>query len=127
MLSNLIKINTDAPSPSKKEGDLYKIIRLYGKTFEIRYGFYEERDRHSKYAEPIEIYPNFIKEPQYTDEGHPFATAIQSPCPYFSGKTDENSCCGDCLHYKQCEELMGICLFEKNKQTLQARGVMQNE
>ena len=102
-----------------KEGDLYKIIHLQGKTFEIRYGFYEERDRHSQYAEPMEIYPDFIKEPQYTQEGIPFVTAFQSPCDYFIGKLNENSTCEECESYRHGEELIGLCHCSRNrKQTL---------
>ena len=104
--------------PVPKEGDLYKIIRLYGKTFEIRYGFYEECDRYTQFAEPMEIYPNFIKEPQYTDEGIPFATAIQIPCENFSGEMDENSTCEECSFYQSCEELLGICTCPRLKISL---------
>lgn len=100
-----------------KEGDLYKIIRLYGKTFEIRYGFYEECDRHTLFAEPMEIYPDFIKEPQYTDEGIPFATAIQIPCENFSGAMDENSTCEECDFYQNGEELLGICTCPCRRQS----------
>lgn len=103
------------PGTVHKEGDLFKIIRAHGKTFEIRYGFYEECDRHSRYAEPMEIYPDFIKEPQYTDNGMPFITAIQSPCKRFNGKRNEDSTCEECSFYQHCEELLGICTHPKNK------------
>lgn len=93
----------------KKEGDLFKIIHLHGRTFEIRYGFYEECDRHNGFAEPMEIYPDFLKEPQHTDEGMPFITAIQSPCDHFVGNRDANSTCEECAHYRHGEELLGIC------------------
>jgi hypothetical protein len=92
-----------------KEGDLYKIIELRGSTFEIRYGFYEECDRYSRYAEPMEIYPNFRNEPQYTDDGMPFVTAFQDPCKDFKGPLSENSTCEECVHYRPGEELIGIC------------------
>lgn len=98
-----------APRPVPKEGDLFKIIRLHGMTFEIRYGFYEECDRHTRFAEPIEIYPNFVKHPQYTNDGIPFATAIQIPCNNFSGEMDDNSTCEECSFYQNGEELLGIC------------------
>lgn len=100
-----------------KEGDLYKVITAYGKTFELYYGYYEEIDRHSKYNEPVEIYPDFIKNPVYTDDGIPFATAMQPPCRYFKGKKDEDSTCHHCLSYKKCEELLGICTCAKNKKS----------
>ncbi len=115
MFSELIELNTGQRSPTPKEGDLYKIIHLHGKTFEIRYGFYEECDRHNRYAEPIEIYPNFIADPQYTAEGIPFITAIQTPCRYFSGEKDENSTCEECSFYRHGEELLAICTCPRNK------------
>ncbi len=98
-----------------KEGELFKVIQLHGKTFEIRYGFYEECDRNNHFAEPVEIYPDFIKHPQYTDEGYPFVTAIQSPCQHFRGEKNENSTCEECAHYSHCEELLAICRCPHNQ------------
>jgi len=98
-----------------KEGDLYKVITAHGKSFEIRYGYYEEIDRHSRYPEPIEIYPNFIEQPVYTDEGIPFVTAMQTPCGHFKGEPDEDNTCYECSHYEKCEELLGICTCPKNR------------
>lgn len=102
--------NTSPP----KEGDLFKVIQLRGETFEIRYGFYEECDRHNQFAEPIEIYPDFIRSPRHTVEGEPFVTAIQSPCDHFHGKRNDNSICEDCAYYRQGEELLGICTCPHN-------------
>ena len=107
-----------------KEGDLFKIITAHGKTFEIRYGFYEECDRHTRFAEPIPLYPDFIKQPQHTDDGMPFITAIQDVCEHFVGMKDENSVCGDCRFYQHCDEMIGICPCPRNKQILGGR---QNE
>ena len=59
------------------------------------------------FAEPMEIYPDFLKEPQHTDEGMPFITAIQSPCDHFVGNRDANSTCEECAHYRHGEELLG--------------------
>lgn len=98
------------------EGDLFKIIHCFGQVFEIRYGYYEESDRHHPYAEPMEIYPDFIKQPQYTEEGIPFVTAIQNPCPHFMGKRDENTTCEECFFYRHCEELLGVCVCPENKE-----------
>ena len=109
---------TQGSTPVPKEGDLFKVIKSHGKIFEIRYGFYEELDRHNRYAEPTEIYPNFIDEPQYTDDGVPFVTAMQTPCEKFNGQRDENSSCEDCAFYTHCEELIGICTCPKNKKQL---------
>lgn len=98
-----------------KEGDLFKVIQIHGKTFEIRYGFYEECDRLGPFAEPIEIYPDFIKKPQYTADGIPFITAIQTPCSHFSEKRDANSTCEECTYYRHGDELLGICACPHNK------------
>lgn len=115
MLTKLLGYDTDKAPIVPKEGDLYKVITVHGKTFEIRYGFYEESDRNSSFAEPMEIYPDFVKQPQYTDDGVPFVTAIQVPCESFSGTRDENSICEECVFYEHCEELLGICNCPKNK------------
>ena len=115
MLLTMLEQNTKSRPPTPKEGDLFKVIELGGKTFEIHYGFYEECDRHTQYAEAVAIYPNFEKEPQYTDDGTPFVTEMQSPCACFSGKMDENSVCGDCSYYRRGDELLGTCACLKNK------------
>ena len=102
-------------TPPPREGDLFKIIHLHGRTFEIRYGFYEDCDRNNQFAEPMEIYPDFIRCPQHTFEGRPFVTAIQSPCDHFSGSKDDNSTCEECAHYRHGEELLGICACPHNQ------------
>ena len=104
-------------TPPPKEGDLFKVIHLYGRRFEIRYGFYEECDRNNQFAEPMEIYPDFLKDPQHTDEGIPFITAIQSPCEYFAGNRDANSTCEECDYYRHGGELLGICICPKKRKT----------
>ena len=109
--------NDPTEKPVPKEGDLYKVITAYGKTFHLYYGYYEECDRYSKYNEPVEIDPDFIKEPVYTDDGVPFVTAMQVPCRYFKGELDEDNTCYQCANYKKCDELLGICTCKKNKLT----------
>ena len=115
MFASMIQSTEEREPFVHREGDLYKIIQLYGKTFEIRYGFYEDRDRNYHYAEPMEIYPDFAKHAQYTDDGIPFATAIQEPCIHFVGKRDANSTCEDCPFYQHGEELIGLCTCPANK------------
>lgn len=114
MLKVLLSLDDEQRTPAPKEGELYKVIKLFGRIFEIRYGYYEECDRHSRYAEPVEIYPDFLYEPQYTDEGIPFVTAIQAPCQNFCGERDENSTCEDCRFYRHGEELLGVCACPAN-------------
>ena len=79
-----------------KEGDLYKEIKTFGKTFTLYYGYYEEQDRYSKYAKVVEIYPDFRENPVFTDEGFPFVTAIQLPCEYYKKIKDTTDRCIDC-------------------------------
>ena len=92
-----------------KEGDLYKIIEAHGKTFNIYYGYYDESDRQNPKVFPMEMYPNFIKSPVYTDEGVPFVTAMQPPCKYFRGEADVDNTCYQCCLFERCEDLLGLC------------------
>lgn len=101
--------------PEHQEGDLYKVITTFGKTFSLYYGYYEEIDRHSKYAEPTEIYPDFREQPVYTDDGYPFVTAIQPTCPLYEKERDTTDTCADCKHFARGEELFGICTCQKNR------------
>ena len=100
-----------------RDGDLYKTVTVHGKTFELRYGFYEEYEKSSRYPEPIPIYPKFRKEPLYTDEGEPFVTMMQDACPYYKGekKRTADSTCDECKHFKHGEDWFGICICPKNK------------
>ena len=96
------------------EGDLYKTVTVWGKTFELYYGYYDEIEKEGKYTEPIPIYPNLIKEPIYTDDGYPFATEMQDICSSFLGREGEDSCFA-CRHFEKGDELIGICKCEKRK------------
>ena len=112
MFISLFGLNPPPKEPEHKEGDLYKIITADGKTFELRYGYYEEIDRENMHL--MEIYPNFLEIPVYTDEGIPFVTAMQKPCKHFklgAGKSGdgEDNTCYHCTYYEKCEELLGVC------------------
>jgi len=95
-----------------KDGDLYKIITLFDKVFEIRYGYYEDYERES--GEPIPIYPDFKSNPEYTDEGLPFVTQMQELCEH-GESSFADGCCADCRHYRDGEDLIGVCTNIKNK------------
>ena len=86
MIRKMLGIEDRQNSLAPKEGDLFKKIDLDGKSFEIRYGFYEECDRHTPMAEPVAIYPDFIINPLYTGDGAPFVTQMQEPCENFTGE-----------------------------------------
>ena len=95
--------------PEHREGELYRVITAFGKTFEIYYGYYEESDRYSKYPQPVEVFPNFVKEPLYTEDGIPFVTAIQDTCEHYKKVRDTADKCADCLYFEKGEELFGLC------------------
>lgn len=99
---------------SPKEGDLYKVVNMHGKSFELRYGYYEDYER--GVSEPIPIYPDFKCAPQYTASGHPFVTQMQALCEH-GVSSFQDGCCADCRYYRDGEDLIGICICEKNKRS----------
>jgi hypothetical protein len=113
MFTKLFGIEAAPKPPAPKEGELYKVIELYGATFEIRYGYYEEIDRQN---DPIEIYPDFIKTPVYTENGFPFVTHMQPPCSYYEKKgSDLDNDCSTCAYIEPGEELIGVCRCKENR------------
>lgn len=90
------------------EGALYKSVTVFGRTFELYYGYYEEYERYSVYNEPVPIYPDLIASPVYTDEGWPLATEMQRACDHYAGEGEERICYG-CAHFERGEELFGKC------------------
>ena len=90
------------------EGEIYKIVTVFGKRFELRYGYYSDIDRSQP---PDIIYPDFIENPEYTDEGEPFISLMQDACEQFMGKgaRTEDSTCAECVYKKRGEEWFGIC------------------
>ena len=90
-----------------RDGDVYKTITVQGVTFELKYGYYEEYEK--SHSEPVPIYPDFRREPRHTEDGHPFVTAMQDTCEGFRGE-DCSLGCYACRHFKEGEDLIGICL-----------------
>lgn len=97
-----------------RDGNLYKVVNVFGKAFELYYGYYDEQDRYSKYAEPVPIYPNFIENPLYDGNGNPFATEMQDICPHYQGKDGEDSCFA-CSHFCKGDEMIGLCLCKARR------------
>lgn len=95
-----------------KEGDLFKIISLGGKEFTIKYGYYEDYER--AHGDPIPIYPDFIKEPQYADDGRIFVTQMQDSCKYANSKIKDGFCV-ECKYFRYGDDLIGFCNLGKNK------------
>ena len=96
------------------EGALYKIVTTFGKTFELRYGYYGEIDR----GEPPDvIYPDFRAHPVYAESGEPFVTRMQDACRRFRGQgpRTEDSTCAECRHFRRGEEWFGLCTHPANK------------
>lgn len=106
-----------ANSPPR-EGDHYKTVKLYGKRFELFYGYYEDCDRQNPLCDPIPIYPDFKKEPMYTDDGQPFITVVQDSCELFSGIEGymDESTCAECEHFQLGEDWIGICKCPQNQE-----------
>ena len=98
-----------------RDGDVFKIIDAFGRQFEIRYGYYEDYERHK--GDPIPIYPDFKNAPEHTAEGYPFVTQMQDICEHGSSKFKEGYCI-DCEFYKQGDDLIGICTHHKNKKKI---------
>ncbi len=108
-----------------REGDLYKIVDVAGKSFEIRYGYSCDGERAR--WEPIPIYPDFTASPEYTAEGYPFVTAYQDVCKYYSPKpkATEEGWCNDCILFDKQEEYIGICKC-LNRQKSNKENTIQN-
>ena len=103
--------------PAPQEGEIYKVIRIHGKAFEIPYGYYEECERNNLHVEPMPIYPDFSEAPCYTAEGMPFVTKMQDACSYYRGKPSDYRECADCEYYMHGDELLGACTCPKNRKS----------
>lgn len=114
MFRKMIKDPSPPAGRGPKEGDLYRVVTVFGETFELRYGYYDDIDRS---GEPDVIYPDFTATPVYTREGEPFVTMMQDACDQFKGegrRTDDTTC-SECAYLKRGEEWFGICTCPRNK------------
>lgn len=118
MLHKNFESNLPAPCGSPKEGELYRVVTTFGKTFELRYGYYEECDRQSPLCRPVILYPDFQREPLYTEDGAPFVTVTQDACEQYAGQSRRTSdtTCAECMHFRQGEEWFGICVCPCNRE-----------
>lgn len=98
-------MNRNAP----REGDIHEVVCVGGHSFTIRYGYYTEEERHI--TDPLPIYPCFVTNPHFTEQGHPLVTRIQDACEYY--QTGENiegdGWCADCVHCAGNHAAIGIC------------------
>ena len=97
-----------------REGDIHEVVSVGGHSFTIRYGYYDESERHN--ADPIPIYPCFISDPHYTREGHPLVTRIQDACEHYMSEEDTgDGWCADCIHCAGSHFEIGICQCEHRR------------
>ena len=120
MLSSLLQNNIQPAEVTHEEGELYKVVTTFGKTFQLRYGYYQECDRQSPLCDPVVIYPDFVKDPVYTDNGEPFVTMVQDACKSYRGeaKRTSDTTCYECKYFHSGEDWIGICTCSKNKKQL---------
>ena len=120
MLSSLLQNNIQPAEVTHEEGELYKVVTTFGKTFQLRYGYYQECDRQSPLCDPVVIYPDFVKDPVYTDNGEPFVTMVQDACKSYRGeaKRTSDTTCYECKYFHSGEDWIGICTCLKNKKQL---------
>ena len=113
----LLEKNAPRSESPNREGDLYRVVTTFGKSFELRYGYYDEKDRQSELCEPAVIYPDFVKHPTFTDAGEPFVTLMQDACDCYHGSTRRtlDTVCADCRYLKRGEEWFGICTCATNR------------
>ena len=114
MFTTLFSKDPVQAEPERKEGDLYKVVNTFGRTFELKYGYYGDCDRR---FEPDVIYPDFTKDPVYTDEGTPFVTMMQDACASYRGESKKtpDTTCAECKYFERGEEWFGICTCERNR------------
>lgn len=91
------------------EGDLHSIITIGPHSFELRYGYCDERDRST--GEPYILYPDLLSEPMYTEDGYRIVAALQSVCEHytFPDGREREDCCYTCSFYPDPQSEIGIC------------------
>ena len=97
-----------------KEGELFKRVDVYGSTFNIYYGYYNDFDRKSLFNEPVPVYPDLNENPKYDPHGYRIVTKMQISCEHYRGNPKEDSC-AHCPYFKAGKDLFGICLCELNR------------
>ncbi len=102
-----------------KPGDLYKVITVAGREFEIRYIDCGEFDPESK-GQCIPNFPFFDEKPEYTDDRYPFTNELNDCCEHY--KTDDptpEKTCRDCIYFKDAVEEIGVCRCTARRKRLE--------
>jgi len=100
-----------------REGDLHSIVIIDTHTFELRYGYCDERDRAT--GEPYILYPDLLSEPFYSKDGYRIVAALQSVCDHYTPPdgAEKEDCCYTCRFYPDRQSEIGICRCEKMRRT----------
>lgn len=102
-----------------KPGDLYKVITVAGREFEIRYMDCGEFDPEQK-GEVMPDFPYFEEEPEYTDDRYPFANRINDCCEHYkTGAERPDRTCQDCFYFKDAVEEIGVCRCTARRKRLE--------
>lgn len=126
MFTTLLGLKHKPNEQEHREGDLYRVVTTFGKTFELRYGYYGENDGEN----PLYvIYPDFLEQPHYTDRGEPFVTVLQDACENYRGESEKtaDTTCEGCEYFRGGEDWFGICTSPGNKRALEGKEAVQNE
>lgn len=96
-----------------REGDLHSIVTIGPHSFELRYGYCDERDRVT--GEPYILYPDLESQPLYTEDGYRVVSALQSVCEHYAPPEGEEreDCCYTCGFYPDQQTEIGICGCER--------------
>lgn len=107
-----------------REGDIYEVLSVDGRTFEIRYGYYEDFERDG--SAPIPIYPDLEKSPVYGESSKYIVTFMQEPCVHYEPRVENaEPYCGCCKHYPNNKQMINACqcsynsrnsVFERSKE-----------
>lgn len=96
-----------------REGDIYEVLSVDGRTFEIRYGYYEDFERDG--SAPIPIYPDLEKSPVYGESSKYIVTFMQEPCVHYEPRVENaEPYCGCCKHYPNNKQMINACQCRHN-------------
>lgn len=106
--------------PEQKK--LYRVYRSGGREFPVYLEYDEQID------ESCPAYPDFEENPEYTDEGRPFATAEQESCLYAKTNSFEKvKLSGSCSWFYReqmpCDPI-GVCMCDERRRKIESNKEM---
>ena len=98
------------------DGKLYQVFRCFEREFPVYYQYSDED------GNAIPNYPDFEDDPQYNEDGRPFALRTMEGCQYrepeMPGEQRGNDC-GGCKYFRAESEwvysLFGVCMCDKRR------------